>query len=70
MNNKGFTLIELVVTVLVLSLLMSLGAYSIIQTVSSVKKKNIESLKSNIKQAVENYYMECTYSKENIYGSE
>ena len=66
MNNKGFTLVELIATILVLALLMSIGAFTIISTMNSVKQKNIDSLVTQIKSAAENYVMECAYSKDGI----
>jgi len=63
MNNKGFTLIELIVTIVILSVVMSIGAYSIISIVNSTREQNYNSLIKNIKTAVENYAIECRYAQ-------
>jgi len=63
MNNKGFTLIELIVTIVILGVVMSIGTYSIISIVNSSKEENYESLIKNIKSAVETYAIECKYAK-------
>ena len=61
-NNRGFTLIELVATIVVLSLVMAITAYSI----TTIMKKNKEELRNqlivNIKNAAESYYQECKYA--------
>lgn len=66
MNNKGFTLVELLATLVVLSIVMSIGTFSIIAIVNSSKNKNYELLISNIKSAAEVYYQECKYSNESV----
>ena len=62
MNKKGFTLIELIVTIVVLSIVMSIGAFSIINIVKNSKEKNYVFLINNIKDGAEVYYQECKYS--------
>ena len=62
MNKKGFTLVELLATLVVLAIIMSIGAYSIIQIFNSSKKKNYEILLANIKSGAETYYQECKYA--------
>jgi len=66
MNNKGFTLIELVVTVLILALVMTLGTYSVIVIIKSGKEKNYNLLIKNITSAVEDYAIECKYSPSDL----
>lgn len=61
MNKKGFTLVELLATLIVLALVMSLGTYSISSIIENSKEKNYELLISNIKDAAESYYNECRY---------
>ena len=63
MNNKGFTLIELIVTIVILAIVMSFGAYSIISIINATKEQNYQTLVKNIKSAVESYAIECKYSK-------
>ena len=66
MNNKGFTLVELLATLVILALVMGIGTYSITTIINNSKEKNYESLISNIKDGAETYYQECKYSKESI----
>lgn len=61
MNKKGFTLVELLATLIVLALVMSLGTYSITSIIKNSKEKNYKLLISNIKDAAESYYNECEY---------
>ena len=62
MNNKGFTLVELLATLVILALVMSIGTVSIIAIVNNAKAKNYDLLVKNIKDAAELYYQECRYS--------
>lgn len=61
-NNKGFTLIELIATIVILALVMGISTYSISAIINNSKEKNYELLINNIKDAAENYYQECKYS--------
>lgn len=60
-NNYGFTLVELIVTIVLLVLVMSIGAYSITGIVKNSKEKDYELLVREIKNASEDYYLECKY---------
>ena len=62
MNNKGFTLIELIVTIILLAVILSIGAYSIISIVKDSKEKNYQTLIKSVKSAVESYVIECQYN--------
>lgn len=62
MDNKGFTLIELIVTIVVLALITSIGTYSITQILKGAKDKDYELLITNIKSGAELYYQECKYA--------
>ena len=62
MNNKGFTLVELIITIVLLSVVLSIGAYSIISIVKDSKKSNYETVIKSIKSAVETYAIECKYN--------
>ena len=64
MNNRGFTLVELLVTLVLIVILISIGSFSIVKVMEASKKKDYELLVDNIKGAVELYYQECTYSKD------
>ncbi|MBQ2873431.1 MAG: prepilin-type N-terminal cleavage/methylation domain-containing protein [Bacilli bacterium] len=65
LGNKGFTLIELIATLVILTLVMGLGAYSITGLITSSKKKDYELLIKEINNAVEIYYQECRYVNNN-----
>ena len=60
-NNKGFTLIELIATLIILALVMSIGAYSVINVINAAKRENYNLLIKNIKDAAQAYYQECRY---------
>lgn len=62
MNNKGFTLIELIVTIIILAMILSIGAYSIISIVKDSKENNYQTVIKSIKSAVETYAIECKYN--------
>ena len=64
MNNKGFTIIELIASIIILSLVLGIGSYSVISIIRTSKQKNYESLISNIKDAVETYVIECKFASE------
>ena len=62
MNKKGFTLVELLATIILLAIVLSLSSIAIIGIINSSKEKNYEQLISNIKDGAEVYYQECKYS--------
>ena len=62
MNNKGFTLIELIATILILALVTSLASYSIINLIRRSKEENYNILIKNIEDGAEVYYQECKYA--------
>ncbi len=62
-DKNGFTLVELLATIIVLALLMSIAGFSVAQVIKSSKEENYKLLVSNIKSAAELYYQECRYSK-------
>ena len=68
MNNKGFTLVELLATILVLALVMSIGTFSVLAILKNAKEKNYNLLLNNIKDASELYYQECKYANSNNSG--
>lgn len=63
LDNKGFTLVELIATIVILVLVMSIGSYSIISVINSSKNENYNFLINEIKNASEIYYHECKYTK-------
>lgn len=66
MNNKGFTLVELIAIVVLLALVMGIGAISVTKIINNAKEKDYQLLVENIKSAVELYYQECKYSNDMI----
>ena len=61
MNRKGFTLVELLATITILGIIVTIGGVSISSIMKNAKNKEYELLISNIKSAVETYYQECKY---------
>lgn len=66
LNRQGFTLVELIATLVVLALVMSIGGYSIIKIIQKSNDKNYDLLIENIKDAAELYYQECRYGNSDI----
>lgn len=65
-NNKGFTLIELIATIVVLAIVAGIGTYSITNIIRKSKLENYNLLKKNINGAAETYYQECRYNKNEV----
>ena len=63
MNNKGFTLIELLATIILLSIIMTVGAYSVVGAITASREKSYDILISNVKTAAKSFYEECENSK-------
>ncbi len=63
LNNRGYTLIELIATVIVLALVTSIAAYSITAIMKRSKDEIYNKLIKDIKDASELYYQECKYAK-------
>ena len=61
-NEKGFTLVELLATVVLLAIILTLGTYSITTIIKNTKEKNYNLLVKNIESAVLLYYEECKYA--------
>ena len=61
-NNKGFTLVELIATVVILSLVITIGATSITGIINNSKEKDYELLVKEIKNATEEFYIECNFA--------
>ncbi len=64
-NNKGFTLVELLGTIIILALVVSIAGFSITGILNSSKEKNYNLLIGNIKDAAELYYQECRFANNN-----
>lgn len=61
MNRKGFTLIELIATIVILGLVVAISGFTISSLITSSKEKNYDLLIKDIIHASELYYQECTY---------
>lgn len=61
-NNKGFTLVELIATIVILALVMGIGAYSVTSIINKSKDKDYDLLIENINNAAESYYIECKFA--------
>lgn len=62
LDDRGFTLVELIATMLILALVMGIGSYTITEVLKKSKEKDYNLLITNIKSGVEVYYQECKYS--------
>lgn len=62
LNEKGFTLVELLATIVILALVMGIGSYTITNVIKSSREKDYELLIGNIKDSLELYYQECKYA--------
>lgn len=64
LNRKGFTLVELIATLLILALVVGIGSYTITHIIKNSKEKNYQLLINEIRNAVEEYHIECNYGGE------
>ena len=62
MNNGGFTLVELLATIVLLALVIGIASYSINAIIKNSQEKNYQLLINNIYDATEVYYQECKYT--------
>lgn len=72
MNKKGFTLIELIAVIVMISLIMVIVVPNILDIVSESKETSYNTLVKNIVTSSEMYYEECEYgdlSNRTKYGS-
>lgn len=61
LDRKGFTLVELIATIVILALVMGIGSYAITGLIQSTRENEYELLVKNINDAVELYNQECSY---------
>ncbi len=61
MNNGGFTLVELLATIVLLALVIGIASYSINAIIKNSQEKNYQLLINNIYDATEVYYQECKF---------
>lgn len=69
MNNKGFTLVEVIAAVAILGVVMTIGVYSVVNYLSAGKEKSLDIFKENIKSGMINYYNECKYLSTGVCSS-
>ena len=72
MNRKGFTLIELIAVIVMISLIMVIVVPNILDIVSESKETSYNTLVKNIVTSAKTYYEECEYgdlSNGTKYGS-
>lgn len=63
MNNKGFTLIELIATIALLAVIAAISFVAISGVIQSSKTRECETLKGNIESAVRDYASDNRYDK-------
>lgn len=68
MNNKGFTLIELIVTIALLAVIATISFVAISGVIQSSKNRECEALKGNIESVVRDYASDNRYNKSFING--
>ena len=61
LNRKGFTLVELIAVVVILSLIVGMGTTTITGIIKKNKEKDYFLLVESIRKATESYYQECKY---------
>ena len=59
MNNKGFSLVEGILTLTIISLLFTIVIVSVNKTLALTNEKAYELTKKNIINVVDNYILEC-----------
>ena len=62
-NNKGFTLIELVVVLVIMSLIASIALPNVVKIQSSAKTQVDKANRQTLLNAVKIYYIDNTYDK-------
>ena len=64
-NNRGFTLVELLAVIILLSIIMGIGTFSVTKIINSSKEKDYQKLIGEIGNALEVYYQECKFMNNN-----
>lgn len=62
-NEKGFTLVELLGVVILLSIIISLVVPNVLKSLDTGKQRTYDILKDNMKIAAENYVSECAMNE-------
>ena len=60
MNNKGFTLIEVTITIVIVSIILLVTTNLITNTLAASEKTTYKLVKNNIVSAAQQYVQECT----------
>ncbi len=63
-NQKGFTLVELLATIIVLAIVVGITVPLTLSGINRSKEKGLKILVKNITEATRNYATECGYSEE------
>lgn len=69
MNNKGFTLVELIATIALLAVISVISFVSINAVINDNKVRNCKNLIGNIKNAVKEYVSDNRYNKDFVKGA-
>ena len=64
-DKNGFTLVELLAVIILLSIIMGIGTFSVTKIINNTKKKDYYKLIDEIGNAVEVYYQECKFMNNN-----
>ena len=62
MNKKGFTLIELIVTILLVAMISSIAFVSINKSIQKSKQKECLNIKTSIRSAADLYFSDNRYN--------
>lgn len=70
LNNKGFTLVELLAVVVILAVVMGIAANSVLSSMNNSRKGSLQNSAKSVSQAFQTKYSEAmvTQSLNNIYG--
>lgn len=70
MNNKGFTLVELLATIVIIGLIMGIATTSVISTINNSKKKSEKVFVDKLATAIESYISVNGSKSSKIAGTE
>ena len=68
MNNKGFTLVELLAVIVIIAVLGSIATYGVINAIKVSKDKAEDAFLNELGKTIETYISFNTPSKKNIDG--